>query len=378
MLYTGLDVLLTENLTLTQGRRVGLVTHAAAVLPDLTHAIEALRTAGVELVALFGPEHGLEGSAAEGAHVADSAGSRGGIPVFSLYGETLEPTPEMLAGIDLLLFDMQDVGVRFYTYLSTLSYVLRVAARSGIPLVVLDRPNPLGGAHVEGPLIAPGYESFVGIAPLPIRHGLTFGEAARWLDAHFRLGADLTVVSMQGWRRADWFSDTGRLWLPTSPALAHLAAVTLYPGTCLIEGTNLSVGRGTALPFEVCGAPWLDGQALAATLNASGLPGVRFRPLRFTPAGNTFAGVECGGVQLHVTDRDALQSVAVGLELVAAVRAQHPDSLAWQTTHFDRLIGGSNVRTALESGTTATEIIAGWAAPAQQFLAERREFLLYD
>lgn len=377
MIHTGLDILLAERLHLVRGRRVGLVTHPAAVRPDLAHAADALRAAGVQIAALFGPEHGLDGAAAEGAPVAHG-NTRGGVPAYSLYGDAVEPTPAMLAGLDLLLFDMQDVGARYYTYLSTLFYVLRAAGRAGLPVAVLDRPNPIGGVAVEGPLVAPGHESFVGIAPLPVRHGLTLGEAARWLDATFAPGVDLMVVAMAGWRRAMWFEDTGRAWVSTSPAMAHLAAVALYPGTCLLEGTNLSVGRGTALPFEVCGAPWLDGRALAADLNGRGLPGVRARPLRFTPAGGRFAGQACGGVQLHITDRDALRPVALGLELVAAVRAAGSGSFAWEAAHFDRLIGTGAVRAALEGGAAAAEISAAWQGDTARFAAERRAYLLYE
>lgn len=369
-------MLLAERLDLVRGRRVGLVTHAAAVTPDLALGAERLRAAGVQLAALFGPEHGITGAAAEGASVAHGRDSAG-VPVYSLYGATREPTDEMLAGLDLLLFDMQDVGARYYTYLSTLLSVLRAAARARLPLVVLDRPNPITGAAVEGPLVTPGYESFVGAAPLPVRHGLTLGEAAGWLDATFGLGADLTVVAMRGWRRSMWFDETGRLWVPTSPAMAHLTAAALYPGTCLLEGTNLSVGRGTALPFEICGAPWLDGEALAARLNARGLPGARFRPLRFVPLGSRFAGQECGGVQIHVLSRASLRPVALGLELVAAARAQHPEAFEWEAEHFDRLIGGPAVREAIEGGVPADEIAAQWSAEEAAFDSARRQHLLY-
>jgi uncharacterized protein YbbC (DUF1343 family) len=378
MIRTGLDILLAERLSLVRGRRSGLVTHPAAVLADLTHALAALCGVGAQPAALFGPEHGIDGAAAEGAAVAHGSAHRADIPVYSLYGETMEPAPAMLAELDMLIFDMQDVGARYYTYLSTLFYVMRAAGRAGLPVIVLDRPNPLGGVAVEGPLLKSGFESFVGIGPLPVRHGLTIGELAGWLNVVFQLGVDLTVVPMRGWRRELWFDDTGRHWVPTSPAMAHLAAVALYPGTCLIEGINLSIGRGTALPFEICGAPWLDGQVLAAMLNARDLPGVRFRPLRFTPAGNQYAGQECGGVQVHVTDRSALRPVALGLELAAAIRAQYHGAFVWNAAHFDRLIGTDQVRLALEAGSPVEEIGAGWREDVEHFLAERSNYLFYS
>jgi uncharacterized protein YbbC (DUF1343 family) len=244
-------------------------------------------------------------------------------------------------------------------------------------VLVLDRPNPLGGRAIEGPLVESAYESFVGIAPLPIRHGLTLGEAARWLNVTRRLQADLEVIPMKGWYRSHLFAELGRGWVPTSPAMAHLDAVALYPGTCLIEGTNMSVGRGTALPFELCGAPWLDGDALARRLNARELPGVRFRGLRFIPAGSRYAGQECGGVQLHITKLDVLSPVELGLELVNAAHQQHSEEFAWDTGHFDRLVGGSDMRAAIEAHLSPSEIAALWRPAEEQFRRERAEFLLY-
>ncbi|MGQ9768886.1 MAG: exo-beta-N-acetylmuramidase NamZ family protein, partial [Anaerolineae bacterium] len=279
---TGLEVLCDRRDPLAGGRS-GLITHPAAVLPDLTSSVDALLEAGVRLTALFGMEHGFASSAADGVAVGHGRDARTGLPVFSLYGATREPTAEMLAGVDVLLFDVQDVGVRFYTFISTLYYILRSARQHGVSVIVLDRPNPLNGLAIEGPSVAPGYGSFVGIAPIPIRHGMTIGELARYLNAEHHLGAELTVVEMQGWRRAMWFDETGLPWVPTSPAMPHLSTAIVYPGTCFIEGTNLSEGRGTALPFEVVGAPWLDGHALAHALNQLALPGVRFRPTQFEP-----------------------------------------------------------------------------------------------
>ncbi len=376
MLQTGLDRLLAERLAILRGRRIGLVTHPAAVLANLTQAVDALHAAGVGLTTLFGSEHGLRGAAAEGVPISHTD-EAGGLTIYSLYGETAEPNTRMLERVDLLLFDMQDVGTRYYTYLSTLFYVLHAAGRAGIPIMVLDRPNPLGGHLIEGPLVESRYKSFVGIAPLPIRHGLTLGEAACWLNTTHALGADLEVIRLAGWQRIHRFSQLGRTWVATSPGMAHLDAVALYPGTCLIEGTNMSVGRGTALPFEICGAPWLDGDRLARQLNTYDLPGVRFRGLCFIPTGNRYAGQECGGVQIHITQLEALKPVELGLELVAAAYIQHPDGFAWEAEHFDRLTGTNKIRVAIESRIAPHEIAVSWHSTEQQFRQDRAAFLLY-
>ena len=261
MVMTGLQRLCTEQRALVAGRRVGLVTQPAAVLPDLTGCLDALLGAGVDVTTLFGPEHGFTGAAADGLAVADAVDPRTGLRVYSLYGPVKEPTAAMLADVDLLIFDMQDVGVRFYTYLSTLFYVLRGAAKHGRPVLVLDRPNPIGGEQLEGPLVTPGYESFVGIAPLPIRHGMTLGELARYFNHELHLQADLTVVPMAGWQRSQWFDATGLPWVPTSPGMPQLSTATVYPGLCFVEGTNLSEGRGTSAALRAGGcalAGWVS------------------------------------------------------------------------------------------------------------------------
>lgn len=377
-LATGLDRVLRDWRTLLGDRRVGVATHSAAVTPVLGSNVDALRQAGVHVVALFGPEHGVRGAAGAGDSVADTIDSRTGLPVHSLYGSSKEPTKAMLDGIDVLLFDMQDVGARYYTYISTLFYVLRGAARYGTPVMVLDRPNPLGGVTIEGPLITPGFESFVGIAPLPVRHGMTIAEIARYLNTTFALRAELHTITMEGWRREQWFADTGRTWVPTSPALAQLGGVALYCGTCLLEGTNLALGRSTTLAFEVCGAPWLDGEVLASRLNTLELPGARFRPMFFVPAAGPYAGQECSGVQIHLVDRGALRPVALGLHLVAEARKLAPDDFVWNAAHFDRLIGDDATRNAMSAGEPVEPIIEGWRAGETRFRDERTAFLLYE
>jgi uncharacterized protein YbbC (DUF1343 family) len=384
MILTGLDAFLLEAGRTLGQRRVGLVSHPAAVSRgEMLPCLDALQKAGVKVTALYGPEHGFSGAAADGAAVGHTRDRRSGLPVYSLYGATLEPTPEMLAGVDLLIFDMQDVGVRFYTYLSTLYYVLRGAAKAGKPVLLLDRPNPINAVQVEGPGIAPGFYSFVGIASMPVRHGLTLGELARWLNAGGLAGvapanAELEVVSMSGWRREMWFDDTGLCWAPTSPAMAHLSTATLYPGMCLLEGTNFSEGRGTSLPFEICGAPGCDGYALAKQMNSLDLPGVRFRPVEFVPAASKFAGKTCSGVQVHVTGRNVLQPVALGLHLVAALRRAFPEQFAWREAHFDRLTGSDQVRLALERGESVEDITATWESVCAEFRRRRTACFLYE
>ncbi|MEJ5198574.1 MAG: DUF1343 domain-containing protein [Anaerolineae bacterium] len=385
MFRTGLDHLLDEDLLPLRGKRIGLITHPAAVTADLTPAVDALWAAGIELAALFGMEHGLSGAVADGEAVAHARDARTGLPVYSLYGATREPTAAMLADLDALVFDVQDVGARFYTFISTLYYVLRAAGRHGKPVIVLDRPNPIGGAAIEGPLVVPGLESFVGIAPIPVRYGMTIGELARYFNVEFGLGADLTVVPLQGWRRGMWFDETGRPWVPTSPAMPHLSTATVYPGTCLIEGTNLSEGRGTALPFEQIGAPWLDEHALAAALNRLDLPGVRFRPVEFMPSASKHAGELCRGVQVHVLDRRLFRPVATGLHLLVACRRQAVDRFAFlpsswegQPPHFDLLIGDPQIRPAILAGVPVAELIAAWDGVAVAWTERRQFHLLYD
>ncbi len=374
MIDTGLHVLLADQPALLHDRRVGVVTHPPAVMPNLTSAVEALREADVNVTALFGPEHGFDGAAADGATVPDALDPRTGLPVFSLYGPTPEPTAAMLANIDVLVFDMQDIGARFYTYLSTLWHVLRGAARHARSVIVLDRPNPIGGTRVDGPLVAPGYESFVGVAPLPIRHGLTLGELARYFNAEFHMDADLTVVTMRGWQRSMWFDETGLPWVPTSPAMPHLSTATVYPGMCLIEGTNLSEGRGTALPFEIVGAPWLKGDTLARSLNRLDLPGVRFRPITFEPWAGKHAQQLCAGVQVHVIDRLRFEPIITGLRVIAAARAQQPDRFEFHPSGFDRLYGSARGREMIEAGESIT---AEWAAEVDRFVATTPGYWLY-
>ena len=381
---TGLDVVLAgERAGLAGYRRVGLITNQTGVDRRLRSGIDRLHAAeGIELVALFGPEHGVRGEAQAGVEVGGGVDRRTGLPVHSLYGETQRPTGEMLAGLEALVFDIQDVGVRYATYISTLVYAQEAAASAGVPVVVLDRPNPITGGLVEGGLLDPAFASFVGVHPIPVRHGLTAGELACLVAAERGWPAPV-VAMMAGWRRADWFDETGLPWVQPSPNLPTLDSVTLYPGTCLIEGTNVSEGRGTTRPFEYVGAPWIDPFRLADELAGRGLPGVLFRPAYFAPTFSKHANQSCGGVQVHVVDRDALRPVELGLHLLDAIRRHDPAAFAWRegaegAFFVDLLLGGDGPRLALSAGAEVAEVAAGWAEQAAAFAERRRPFLLYE
>ncbi len=380
---TGLAVLLAERLDVLQGARVGLVSNPTGVTADVTPNYDALLAAGVNLVALFGPEHGFASQAEDGLTIASGVHRRTGLPVFSLYGETRQPTAEMLAGVDVLLFDIQDLGVRFYTYIWTMALCLRAVAPLGKRLVVLDRPNPITALRVEGSVLQPGFESFVGLYPVPLRYGLTIGELARLLNTEFNLGADLTVIPLQGWRRDLWFDGTGLPWVAPSPNIPTFDTAVVYPGACLVEGTTMSEGRGTTHPFEQVGAPWLDGETLADRLNALDLPGVRFRPVSFTPSFSKYAGEVCHGVHFHVLDRAAFEPLPTALHLITQARALHPDDFGWAryfpegNAPFERLVGNGRVGAQIEAGTPVEEIVGEWEEGLRQWRIVKQSYHLY-
>lgn len=379
---SGLEVLLADGSTLLAGKRIGLVTNPTGVDGRLRSAVDLLRSNGrMQLVALFAPEHGIRGEAQAGAPIADTVDQHSGLPVHSLYGATRKPTPAALAELDAIVFDIQDVGARFATYISTLALVLEAAADVGTLAVVLDRPNPLNGVDVEGGSLAEGFASFVGMYAAPIRHGLTMGELARLFAVERGLPRP-TIVAMEGWKRELWFDETGLPWVQPSPNLPTLDAVTLYPGTCLVEGTSVSEGRGTTRPFELVGAPWIDPFALAEDLGARRIPGVRFRPVYFTPTFSKHAGVSCGGVQVHVVDRLALRPVALGLHLLVALRSQDPRSFSWRQNSdgryvIDLLYGTDRLRRSMEEGLSASDLAAASAAEVADFERRRADVLLY-
>ncbi|MCR4403118.1 MAG: DUF1343 domain-containing protein [Firmicutes bacterium] len=378
---TGLEVLVGEDFEPLAGKRVGLITNHTGVDSRSRSAIDILAESDrVRLVAIFGPEHGVRGTAQAGEKVASGMDEKTGLPVHSLYGDTTRPTPEMLVGVDALVYDIQDVGVRFYTYVSTMAHAMQAAAAHDLEFFVLDRPNPLGGLVTEGPVLKNEFASFVGVYPIPVRYGLTVGELAGLLSTEFGIGARLRVIRMEGWRRDMWFDDTGLQWVKPSPNLPTLASAAVYPGTCFIEGfANVSEGRGTDRPFEWVGAPWIDGEALARRLNTLELPGVRFAGRQLTPAFSKNAGVPCGGVEIVVTDREAFRPVGTGLHLVAAILDMGRGRAVWAHggSHFDRLMGTDEVRTMLQQGVNARDIVASWEEDLEAFREMRERHLLY-
>ena len=380
---TGLDVLLNEH-RLIKNHPVGLITNPTGITRTGQANIDALRGIGVNLVALFSPEHGLDAAVADAQPVASRRDARTGLPIHSLYGDIRQPTHDMLAGIDTLLFDLQDVGARFYTFTTTLALALTACAHHRVRLVVLDRPNPIGGTIVEGPMLESALQSFIGHGPLPIRYGMTIGELAQFYNRELNIEAELRVIAMQGWERGMWFDQTGLMWAPPSPGIPHWATTIAYPGMCLIEGTNLSEGRGTPLPFEIAGAPWLDGYTLAEELNAQRFDGVFFLPITFTPDAGRHAGQVCRGVQVHVTDRDGFRPVMVGLHLIAACRVQNTDrfeflSTSWegQAPHLDLLTGTPRARAAIEKGESLALLAKEWESDLARFQETRSKYLIY-
>jgi uncharacterized protein YbbC (DUF1343 family) len=372
----GIEVLWRDHRALLEGQRVGLISNASGVTRQLVSTVTLLQQMPlVELAALFSPEHGFAAAVPDGTAVTDSVFAD--LPVYSLYGRSQHPTPEMLADLDLLIFDIQTVGVRFYTYLTTLLYIMQAAAEQHIPLIVCDRPNPIGGEIVEGPFLKTGFTSFVGCGPLPIRHGLTIGELACFFNEVWQVNCQLTVVPCEGWQRDHWFDETHLPWVPPSPNMPKGETAVLYPGTCLIEGTNLSEGRGTALPFELIGAPWLDGYELAERLNKLALPGVKFRATQFTPTASKWQRECCQGLQLHVTDKKSVRPVTVVLHILAQIRQQHAEEFEWRLPHFDHLMGTDEVREDLERGTAVSDITDSWTAELTQYQTQSRIIRLY-
>lgn len=375
----GVDVLLSDSLHLVRGKRVGLVTNLAAVDARGISAVERFRGAPLTLAALFGPEHGLSALAAPGEKVASSVDSASRIPIYSLYGATRRPTPEMLAGLDVLVIDLPDVGARYYTYPATAVEVLQAAQAAGFPVIIADRPNPITGTAMQGNILDMAHASMVGLLAIPMRHGLTLGEETRLAAADLGISTPLIVVPSAGWRRGMDLDATELPFRAPSPNLIDLDGLYHYPGTCLFEGTALSVGRGTDHPFHQVGAPWLDTTAVLARMRAAALPGVRFEGVRFTPTNpgdGKFAGVAVSGVRLVITDRRAYDPTAAAVHLLAAIRAVHPAEIRIGGS-FDRLAGGPTLREALLRGEPPATIIAGWEAGLARYRDRVKPFLLY-
>jgi uncharacterized protein YbbC (DUF1343 family) len=386
---TGLEVLIADP-HLIAGKNIGLVTNQSGVTSDLRHAVDLLfHGSGWKLTTLFGPEHGIWGEAQDMAHVDHSVDPMTGLTVYSLYGASendLAPRQELLRNLDALVIDLQDIGARYYTFIYTMALCMREAARTGVQVIVLDRPNPIDGIQLEGNIREDQFSSFVGMFPLPTRHGMTAGELARYFNKTFALNCDLHVVPMRGWERAMWWEDTGLPWVLPSPNMPTVSTAAVYPGMCLVEGTNLSEGRGTTHPFELFGAPWLEPFRLAERLNGLDLPGIRFRPHYFLPTFQKHAGKVCGGAELHVTNRNEFEPYRTGLWIVKIARDMNPEKFDWrrETYEFvsdrlaiDLLAGSARYRELVESGGNIDEWVAEWNEPLRDFTNERDEFLLY-
>ena len=373
-MLNGIDVLRKQGFAPLAGKRIGLVTNHTGLAADGSSTIDLLFKSGVSrLVALFSPEHGIRGQTDEG--IASAVDEATGLPVYSLYGETLRPRPEMLRNLDALVFDIQDAGVRFYTYITTLGFAMEEAAKRQITVYVLDRPNPITGVLVEGPVLDPDLTSFVGYFPMPIRHGMTVGELARMFNAEKGIEAKLEVIKMRRWHRDDWYDDTGLPWVGPSPNLRNMTEAALYPGVAMVEGANISVGRGTDTPFELLGAPWIDGRKLAAYLKQRQIQGVRFMSVDFTPRSGPFAGEICHGVNIVLLDRMALNSPALGIELASALCKLFPDK--FEIDRILPLVGAREVVESLKSGRDPASIALHSYEGLEQFRKVRGKYLLY-
>ena len=371
---------LDGSLALFKGKRVGLITNATGVDRNYRRSVDILKDK-VNLVALFAPEHGLRGNVVAGAAVPHEKDAATGLPIYSLHGDNRKPTAAMLKGIDVLAFDIQDIGARSYTYVYTMAYAMQSAREMNIPFVVFDRPNPVGGEQVEGGLLQPAYSSFIGLYPIPVRHGLTVGELARLFNEEFGIGVKLTVVPMQGWQRRMQQVDTGLPWLMTSPNIPTPDSALVYNATALFGGSNVSEGIGTTRPFELVGAPWLDGQKLADRLNSLRLSGVYFRPVHFTPQWGKYQGRVCSGVQIHLTDRNRFSAVPVGLRLLEAIREQGGARFQWNAPKgkdrwmIDLYVGGPELR---EGKVNISDLLARWSKEAAEFRLRSKKYQLYQ
>jgi len=384
---TGLEVLLEERPSRLKGARIALIANHASVDSRLSHSIDLFYARkDFRLMVILGPEHGARGEAQDQIEMDDSSDGATGLPVYSLYGKFLIPTREMIRDVDTVVFDLQDIGSRYYTYIYTMAYAMQACARDGKRMVVLDRPNPINGTTVQGNVLDPSYSSFVGLYPLAVRHGMTSGELALLMNKEFHIGCRLEVVAMKGWRRSMWFDRTGLPWVMPSPNMPTLETADVYPGGCLIEGTNLSEGRGTTRPFEVIGAPYMKPRPLVEKLEKERLRGVRFRPLYFQPVFNKWAGELCGGIQIHVTDRELFDPFLTYIAIIRAASQLYPDRFEWRKPPYeyeheklpiDILCGNSLVREQIEAGRSLKEIQGSWQKDLTRFKKIRRKYLMY-
>ena len=371
---TGIDVLEVEKFALVRGKRIGLITNQTGLDSYAHRTIDLLsRAEGVNLIAIFSPEHGIAGVA--DASVSDQADAPTGLPIYSLYGATRRPTSEMLRGIDMLVFDIQDAGVRFYTYITTMAYSMEAAAQQHIAFVVLDRPNPLGGEIIEGPVLDRDRTSFVGYFPMPVRYAMTMGELAQMFNSENKIGADLHVVAMQDWHRRDFYDMTGLAWIAPSPALRTSRENFLYPGVEILQAAGISVGRGTPTPFELVGAPWIDSTALLTELNSRQLKGMRFTATEFTPTSGLYNGSLCKGISIDLQDRSIFRSVTAGLQIASILYSLYPTQ--FHVEKMIELLGSQFTVDRLARGEDPKEIESGWAADLDKFRTMREKYLLY-
>jgi uncharacterized protein YbbC (DUF1343 family) len=372
---TGIDVLEEQQFAPLRGKRVGLFTNQTGIDSASHRTIDLLaRAEGVKLAAIFSPEHGIAGKA-EDVSVANATDDATGLPIVSLYGETRRPTAEMLANLDALVFDIQDAGVRFYTYITTMGYAMEEAAKHHISFFVLDRPNPLGGEAIEGPMLDRDRLSFVGYFPMPVRYAMTLGELAQMFNAENKIGVELHVIAMKNWRRNDVYDATGLPWIPPSPNLRSVNEALLYPGLEILQAGGVSVGRGTETPFELFGAPWIHGAEFAATFNGRSIPGVHFEPAQFTPASGLYAGQLCEGVSITITRREVFRPMRMGIEIADALRRGYPAD--FHVGKMIELLGSQSTVDALMSGEAPGRILTGWSADLEQFRAIREKYLIY-
>ena len=385
----GLDLVLDSHFHLISGSRVGLIVNPASVNSRLDHAADLFwNHPGIRLTALFGPQHGIRAETQDNMIEWQTfKDKRTGLPAFSLYGETRKPSSEMLTDVDVLVFDVQDVGTRVYTFIYTMALAMEAARDDGKRFIVLDRPNPISGIGVEGNILEPGFSSFVGMFPIPMRHWMTIGELALLFNQEFGIGCDLEVVKMEGWSRAMWYDETRVPWVLPSPNMPTLDTATVYPGCVFLEGTNVSEGRGTTRPFEILGAPFIEPYQLADALRGLALGGVHFRPMYFQPTFHKFAGQTCGGIQLHVTDRTIFTPVITGIAVISAIRRLWPEQFAWKEPPyeyvfdkrpFDVIAGTNKLRASIEGGASNADIEAGWAGELKRFAELRHRYMLYS
>jgi len=385
----GADILIADSIHLISNKNLGIVTNHSAVLSNGTHLVDTLSTlSDVNITTLFGPEHGIRGNAPDGESIKDGIDSKTGLPVYSLYGKTRKPTKEMLKDVDLLIFDIQDIGARFYTYISTLHYILISAAESDIPIIVLDRPNPINGVLVDGPIRTEAYKSFVAIAPIPIQHGMTICELAimfneeNWLDNGLK--ADLTVIRMDGWKREYFFDDCNLPWLAPSPNIPRLETAIIYPGMCLIEGVNVSEGRGTYSPFLKIGAPYIDSDDLLKTLNTFEHSEIELKKIKFTPKSipnmstyPKYKNIECSGIEVKIIEREKLNALRFGIEILYSIHKLYPNDFEFRKNYLDKLFGNKNLSNMLKSNSSPNQIFETWEIELEDFKNLREKYLLY-